>query len=73
MSEENREATINTYLNSLRYAADGFLKEFLDKIDLSDRMILYTADHGQSLETPVPDLMVPCSNGPASVTPRCSG
>ena len=52
MSEENREATINTYLNSLRYAADGFLKEFLDKIDLSDRMILYTADHGQSLETP---------------------
>jgi glucan phosphoethanolaminetransferase (alkaline phosphatase superfamily) len=49
MTLENKDKVINTYLNAVRYAADGFLRKLLEAVELEDRMVIYTSDHGQTL------------------------
>lgn len=40
----------NSYANSLRWAVDGFFEVLAPALNLSDTVVLYTSDHGQSLE-----------------------
>ncbi|CAA6799293.1 MAG: Unknown protein [uncultured Sulfurovum sp.] len=52
LSLEKREEALNSYLNSIRYNVDLFFKYFLKEINFFDRedtLIIYTADHGQSI------------------------
>ena len=52
LSLEKKEEALNSYLNSIRYNVDLFFKYFLKEIDFFDRedtLIIYTADHGQSI------------------------
>lgn len=53
----NLEKTLNSYQNALRWSVDGFLRELIARFEGSDREILmiYTADHGQSLLDAVDD------------------
>jgi hypothetical protein len=39
-----------SYENGVRWSVDGFLKEFVKKIDLESSVVIYTGDHGQSIE-----------------------
>jgi len=53
MDLEHKERQMNTYLNSIHYNTDMYLKELVEKVDLNDTVIFYTSDHGQNiLETP---------------------
>lgn len=46
----DRERMRNSYKNAIRYSIDGFFRELTEGgLDLSDSMIIYTSDHGQSL------------------------
>jgi glucan phosphoethanolaminetransferase (alkaline phosphatase superfamily) len=49
MIAENKDKIINTYLNSIRYGTDKYLKTLLSKTDLNDTIIFYTSDHGQTI------------------------
>jgi glucan phosphoethanolaminetransferase (alkaline phosphatase superfamily) len=49
MGLENKQVVVNTYMNSVRFSADGFLKELLGQIPLEDRILIYTSDHGQAM------------------------
>ncbi|CAA6799291.1 MAG: Unknown protein [uncultured Sulfurovum sp.] len=49
MNFENREKQLNTYLNSLYFNVDLYLKKMLEKIDLKESAIFYTSDHGQNI------------------------
>ena len=53
MDMEHKEQQMNTYLNSLYFNTDLYLKELVEKVDLSESIFFYTSDHGQNiLETP---------------------
>jgi len=53
MDMEHKEQQMNTYLNSLYFNTDIYLKELVEKVDLSESIFFYTSDHGQNiLETP---------------------
>lgn len=48
---KKREA-LNSYLNSIKYTVDLFFKHFLEEINFFERedtLLIYTADHGQSI------------------------
>jgi glucan phosphoethanolaminetransferase (alkaline phosphatase superfamily) len=52
LSLEKKLEALNSYLNSVRYNVDLFFKHFLKEIDFfsrEDTLIIYTADHGQSI------------------------
>lgn len=49
LSEENRDALINTYQNAVRYSVDDFLAELVGRVNLNKTDIIYTSDHGQDL------------------------
>lgn len=40
----------NSYANALRWSMDAFLELLLPKLDPSETAVVYTADHGQSIE-----------------------
>ena len=53
MDMEHKEQQMNTYLNSLYFNTDMYLKELVEKADLGESIFFYTSDHGQNiLETP---------------------
>ncbi|WP_299875263.1 sulfatase-like hydrolase/transferase [uncultured Cocleimonas sp.] len=45
----NKELILNAYYNSIRFSVDKFLKELTENRNLDDKVIIYTADHGQTL------------------------
>ena len=47
----DRERTLNSYLNALHWAVDGFWRSLLQQLEATgkDVLVLYTSDHGQSL------------------------
>jgi glucan phosphoethanolaminetransferase (alkaline phosphatase superfamily) len=45
----NRDELLRSYRSAVRWSVDEFFKTFLGQVDLSDTLILYTSDHGQSL------------------------
>jgi glucan phosphoethanolaminetransferase (alkaline phosphatase superfamily) len=47
----NREKTLNTYRNALRWTVDHYLRELIDRIEATGRevVVVYTSDHGQSV------------------------
>ena len=49
MNMEHKEEQINTYLNSLYFNTDLYLKELVTKVDLSQSVVFYTSDHGQNI------------------------
>ena len=49
MTFDNREKQLNTYLNSLHFNVDLYLKKMLEKIDLKESVVFYTSDHGQNI------------------------
>jgi glucan phosphoethanolaminetransferase (alkaline phosphatase superfamily) len=51
-SPEKRREIVNSYKNALRYNVDGFFSALLgeDPRSLEDTTILWTSDHGQSLQ-----------------------
>ena len=52
LSLDSKEKALNSYLNSVKYSVDLFFKHFLKEIDFftkKDTLIIYTADHGQSI------------------------
>ena len=49
MDMEHKEQQMNTYLNSLYYNTDLYLKELVEKAHLEDSIIFYTSDHGQNI------------------------
>ncbi len=53
----NLEKTLNSYRNALRWNADGFLRALVERLGALDRdvILVYTADHGQSLFASVDD------------------
>ncbi|NKC12411.1 MAG: sulfatase-like hydrolase/transferase [Gammaproteobacteria bacterium] len=42
----DRERTVNSYLNALRWTVDGFFAELLPALDGRDYVLIYTSDHG---------------------------
>jgi|GEM_PF-756958 len=53
---ETTDTKINTYDNALRYNSTTFFRNLLEGIDLSSSptIIVYTSDHGQRFDNPVP-------------------
>jgi lipid A ethanolaminephosphotransferase len=52
LSLKSKAKALNSYLNSVKYNVDLFFKHFLKEIDFfsrDDSLIIYTADHGQSI------------------------
>ena len=49
MDFEHKEEQVNTYLNSLYYTTDQYLKEMVSKVNLDSNIIFYTSDHGQNI------------------------
>lgn len=49
MDMEHKEEQVNTYLNSLYFNTDLYLKELIEKVDLSQSVVFYTSDHGQNI------------------------
>ncbi len=49
MNLKNREKTINTYLNLIKFTANDFLIDYIGKINITDSVTFYTSDHGQSI------------------------
>ena len=49
MNLANREKTINTYLNIIKFTVNDFLLEYMKKVDLSESITFFTSDHGQSI------------------------
>lgn len=53
----NLEKTRNSYRNAIRWTVDAFLAELVRRFEArgTDLVVLYTADHGQSLDEAVDD------------------
>jgi len=49
MTWQNKEKQINTYLNSLHYTVDMYLKRVVETVDLENSVVFYTSDHGQNI------------------------
>jgi glucan phosphoethanolaminetransferase (alkaline phosphatase superfamily) len=47
--EDGPGSIILFYKNAIRWTVDDFFRTLLDKADLSDVLIIYTSDHGQTL------------------------
>ncbi len=45
----DRTRLLNSYKNGVRWAVNKFFEVFLSDTDLSNTLVLYTADHGQNL------------------------
>ena len=45
----DKTALENTYRNAIRWSVDGFFARLLPSLDLSETVLIYTADHGQNL------------------------
>ena len=43
------QKTKNTYMNGIRWAVDNFFEKLVERLDGQEVLIVYTADHGQSL------------------------
>ena len=50
ISSEKRSALLNTYKNGLLWTVDHFIQTLLEKVNKESTVIIYTSDHGQSLE-----------------------
>ncbi len=46
---ERKQELINTYSNVVKYAVDGFFKEYVEKVGFKRALMIYTSDHGQNL------------------------
>lgn len=46
---ENREELLASYQRAVRWSVDEFFRALLSSVDLTDTLIVYTSDHGQSL------------------------
>jgi lipid A ethanolaminephosphotransferase len=55
--DAGQEAIVRDYLSALQWSSDGFLEALVDELrDLPGRiLVVYTADHGQSLFEPHPE------------------
>ena len=55
-SGADRERTLNSYLNAMRWTVDGFWSELLPRLEATGRdvLVVYTSDHGQSILEPSP-------------------
>ena len=40
---------INSYRNVVKWSVDSFFGELLEKVDLSETLVIYTSDHGQHI------------------------
>ncbi len=49
MTLENKDKQINTYLNSINYSTDEFLKDLIGERELNNTIVFYTSDHGQNI------------------------
>jgi hypothetical protein len=49
VGQGSRDKLINSYKNAVAWVVDGFFRKLLTAVDLSDTLIIYTSDHGQSL------------------------
>jgi Sulfatase len=47
--QDSRDRLISSYKNAVAWVVDDFFRRLLPAVDLSDTLILYTSDHGQSL------------------------
>jgi len=45
----NKEATINSYDNAIRWSVDKFMNQLLDTLKDKRFLIIYTSDHGQNI------------------------
>ncbi|WP_342315202.1 sulfatase-like hydrolase/transferase [Lysobacter sp. FW306-1B-D06B] len=64
---EQRWRQVNSYRNCVAWNTRGFFREALANVDLSDTLILYTADHGQNFhEDGSPGEQTHCTPGRAS-------
>ncbi|MDG2516338.1 sulfatase-like hydrolase/transferase [Lysobacter soli] len=64
---EQRWRQVNSYRNCLAWNTRGFFREALANVDLSDTLIVYTADHGQNFhEDGSPGEQTHCTIGTAS-------
>jgi glucan phosphoethanolaminetransferase (alkaline phosphatase superfamily) len=43
-------ARINSYRNAISWSVDRWMKDFFEKVDLSNTVMIYTGDHGQRFE-----------------------
>lgn len=60
---ENLEHMVNSYKNAIHWTVGEFFNEFLKDIDLSDHVVIYTADHAQNLDhRREPGFMSHCSS-----------
>jgi glucan phosphoethanolaminetransferase (alkaline phosphatase superfamily) len=50
MAASTAEEVENSYANALRWAVDGFWEMLAPALDLDDTVVLYTSDHGQSIQ-----------------------
>lgn len=49
MDLKHKEQQMNTYMNSLYFNTDLYLKELMADVDLEDSIFFYTSDHGQNI------------------------
>lgn len=52
LTATNKDKSINSYLNAIKFTVDDFFKEFFAKtklLDSKNSLIIYTSDHGQSI------------------------
>ena len=49
MDMEHKKQQMNTYMNSLYFNTDLYLKELVKRADLSESIFFYTSDHGQNI------------------------
>jgi glucan phosphoethanolaminetransferase (alkaline phosphatase superfamily) len=47
--QDSRDNLINSYKNAVSWVVDDFFRKLLSAVNLSDTLIIYTSDHGQSL------------------------
>lgn len=53
MTQAGHDSTrvrINSYRNGIRWAVGHFFERFFEQIDLSETLVIYTADHGQNFD-----------------------
>lgn len=46
---DDRERLVNTYKNAVLWSVDIFFENLIEQVDLTNTVLLYTSDHGQSL------------------------
>ena len=49
MTKSNKQLIVNTYLNSIYYNVDHFMKRIVENVNPSENFVFYTSDHGQSI------------------------